>query len=246
MHVFLRRRSGQKHTYDNQIGSLIAVSMLTVALIFFGAARDSLAGDGDSVEVAADPSAAPTLTPDSSSPDSNWEEANQVLEIPQACSQDGVAVACDKRADASFNDSSSSGDDDDEEDIETVGPVRTAPTLDGDATSGDSAVAMQQYGGVDDYQNELAEAPIMMPPTGWSVASSYPSAYPMNPNSRPRMALMAARSPWHWGPMPMSSPLTPAARPPLNPGPWMSSPAMTWGRPAGSLMVMPNMPFRMH
>ena len=246
MHVFLRRRSGQKHTYDYLTGSLIAVSMLAVALIFCGAARDSFADDGDSVEVAPDPSAAPSvfsdsISPDSGWPDSNWEETNQVLEIPQTCSQDGIAVACDQRADTTVNDSSSSGDDDDEEDVETVGPVRTAPTLDQDATGNDPAVATQQWGSVGDYENEVAEAPMIIPPTGWAVAS----AYPMNSNSGPRMALMAARSPWHWTPMAMSSPLTPAARPPLNQGPWMTSSAMTWNRPAGSPMIMPNMSFRM-
>jgi len=243
MHVFVSRRSGQKHTYGYLTGSLIAFSMLVLALIFLGATRDSFADDdGDAVAIAPDLSSAPSVTPDSISPDSNWEEANQVLEIPQACNQDGVAVACDQRADASVSDSSSTGDDDDDEDVETVGPVRTAPTLDEDANSTDSAVASQQWGSVGDYENEGVEAPVIIPPTGWTVAS----AYPMNTNQGPRMALMAARSPWHWGPTAMSSPLTQAARPPLNQGPWMTSPSMTWNRPAGSPMMMPGtMAFRM-
>ena len=38
--------------------------------------------------------------------------------------------------------------------------------------------------------------------------------------------------------LPMSSPITQAARPPLNPGPWMNPPTMSaFGRPAGSPMM---------
>ncbi|MDO8431431.1 MAG: hypothetical protein Q7S58_03380 [Candidatus Binatus sp.] len=234
MPVSYSRRGSQNRTFLNLTGSVAVVSVVVFALMFAGGGV-SYADDPDSgISAAPDSDAPPTLIPDTT-----WESANQVLELPQECNPEHASIPCDQHPVAVANDSSSSSDDDDEEDVETAG-IKSGAVNDADAGGGD-ALAMQQWGVVDEYENEGAEASAMMTPTGWVVTGVYPA----NTNAGPRMALMAGRSPWHFATAPMSSPLTQAARPPLNFGPWMTSPSTTWNRPAGGPMMMPGMSLRM-
>jgi hypothetical protein len=201
--------------------------------MFFGARGTTYADDGDSVSVEPDSSAPPTLIPDTT-----WESANQVLELPQECDPHSASLPCDERASGTVRDSSSGSDDDDEDDVETAGigpaaPSAPAPNDDATAGSGDDFA----MGGVNEYESEGIEEAPMMVSSGWAVA------YPVNTNSGPRMAMMASRSPWHFA-SGMSSPMTPAATP-LN-SPWRSSPMSAWSRPAGGPMMTPGMAFRMH
>jgi hypothetical protein len=238
MPVFLSRRGSQKRTFLSLAGSVAIVPLMALALIFFGAGNRAFADDAESVDVGADSSPPPTLIPGPT-----WEEANPVLEIPQECNPRESSNPCDARASAAVKDSSSSSDDDDEDDVETAGggAPSVAPPGDANANSAEASSGDDfAMGGVNDYENQEIEEPPMIASSGWVVA--YPmntNAYPVNTNSAARMNLMAARSPWHF-----SSPLTSAATPPLNPGPWMSSPMMNFGRPAGGPMMMPGMAFR--
>jgi len=162
--------------------------------------------------------------------DANWERtgpavdedadtAGKVLEIPQAtCSKDGVSVPCDvDTADPT---------DDDGQAINAPSPG-APPTLDDDTAN--AGAPNQDWGTVNDYQNEqIYGVPYAVYPYSVTVASGT-----MNrPSPLPPSAYA-----------PMSSPLTQAAHPPLNPGPWMTPASMSaFSRPAGSPMTPMTMP----
>jgi len=163
--------------------------------------------------------------------DANWERtgraiegdaesADKVLEIPQAaCTRDGVSVACAGTNPAGGDDN----DNDNDQAINAPSPGAPPPTLDEDTASA-AAPDDQDWGTVDDYQNQPAYGvPYAVYPYPTTVAGR------MNgPSQIPASALA-----------PTSSPITQAARPPLNPGPWMLSPSMSaFSRPAGSPMMM--------
>ena len=97
------------------------------------------------------------------------------------------------------------------------------PALDDDTAN--AAWPNQDWGTLDDYQNEPGYGiPYGMSPYGMTVAVGT-----MNRSLSPVPASAY---------VPMSSPLTQAARPPLNPGPWMTPPSMSaFSRPAGSPMM---------
>jgi hypothetical protein len=234
MPVFFSRRGSRKRTFLSLAGSVVFATVFAAALMSLGAGGISYADDGDSASVEPDSGTPLTLIPDTT-----WESANQVLELPQECDPNVASLPCEERASTAAKDSSSSSDDDDDDDVETagIGPAaQPAPAPDENAaatTGGDFAM-----GGVTEYESEGNEEPPMVASYGWVVT------YPVNNNSGPRMAMMAARSPWHFAPG-MSSPLTQAATPLSSP--WMSSPmGGAWGRPAGGPMMMPGMAFRMH
>ncbi len=239
MPVFFSRRGSQDRTFLKLAGSVVFAWLVVVALMFAGRASaddfDPVVGAPPDPAASAEPEPAP---PPTLIPDTTWESANQVLEIPQECNPEHASIPCEHKEVAVTSDSSSSSDDDDDEDIETAG-IKSGAGSDANGGGGGDTLAMQQMDGVSEYQNEGSEEPAMMAP-GWVVSGVYPS----NPNAGPRMAMMAARSPWHFASNPMSSPLTQAARPPLNSGPWMSSPMTSWNRPAGGPMMMPGMSFR--
>lgn len=171
---------------------------------------DDVSGGADSSWERAGAATDPTI-------DDDAETADKVLEIPQAvCSKDGAGPSCSTDADRDDD------DDDDSQVINAPSPGAPPPTLDDDTTS--SAAPPDDWGDVDDYQNQqVYAAPYAVP-----YAVPYPyqvtSAAPTNQLSPPSTFV------------PMSSPLTPAARPPLNPGPWMLSPH-TYSHPAGSPMI---------
>jgi hypothetical protein len=146
--------------------------------------------------------------------DEDAETADKVLEIPQAtCPKDGAPAPCD-----------SSSDDDSDDDSQAINaPSPGAPPAVFDDDTASSGAPDQDWGTVDEYQNQ-------------QVYEGYPYPYPITvavPQSlnRPSQASASAFEP-------MSSPITQAARPPLNQGPWMNPPTMSaFSRPAGSPMM---------
>jgi len=213
------------------------------ALIAFAGARGAFAQDADT---SGDPAAAiNAATPadsagpgdavaagsDSSgdwaraNPDLSTESAVKVLEIPQsACVENGVSIPCDERIVVSNVPADSSAVDNQNDES---APPASPQTFNDDTTSAAPAGSDADWGTADDYANQT-------PVYGWpygvvqsgGAASTGPIyGYPQIPAS------MAFPFP----PRPMSSPITQAARPPLNPGPWMTPPSMMMvGRPAGS------------
>ncbi len=190
---------------------MIVAIFAALALTIFANARAAFSQDADS----------------GTSVDANWERtgpaidgdaesADKVLEIPQAaCTKNGVSVAC-----AGTN-PAGSGDDDDDQAINAPSPGAPPPTLDED-TASSAAPDDQDWGTVDQYQNQPAYGvPYAVYPYPVTVAGTTRTPSPV-----PASAYA-----------PMSSPITQAARPPLNPGPWMLSPSMSqFSRPAGSPM----------
>jgi|SRR5208282_1815434 len=146
--------------------------------------------------------------------DDDAETADKVLEIPQVtCSEDGAFVPCDGADEDDNNDGTQA--------INAPSPG-APPTLD-DQTA-DAAGLNPDWGTLDDYQNQEAYAvPFAVYPYPLVVAVGR-----MNPSRLPLPA--SAYVP--------SSPLTQAALPPLNPGPWMLRPSMSaFSRPAGTPMM---------
>jgi hypothetical protein len=157
--------------------------------------------------------------------DENAETANKVLEIPQAtCTGDTASVPCDAAADAN--------DDDGTQAINAPSPGAPPQVLDDDTAS--SGAPDQDWGDADDYKNQQVYA------VPYAV---YPYPYPATvARSNSTSAVPASAY------APLSSPITQAARPPLNQGPWMNPPTMSaFGRPAGSpMMGMASSPFGFH
>ena len=167
--------------------------------------------------------------------DANWEStgptidedaasADKVLEIPQAkCDNDGTSAPCD----ASVAD----GNDDDGQSINAPQPGSPPQVYDDDTAS--TAAADDDWGTVDDYQNQEVNAvPYAAYPYPYVVAG------PLTMN-RPSPVPASAFAP-------MSSPITQAATP-LNHGPWMPRPSMsTFSRPAGSPMMGMHSAFAFH
>ena len=154
--------------------------------------------------------------------DGDAETGDKVLEIPQvACADDGVSVPC------------ADGSDEDADAINAPSPG-APPTLDDDTA--DARSPNQDWGTLDDYQNEPAYG---VPYAVYSYRMTVAVGTMNRPSPSPASAYL-----------PMSSPLTQAARPPLNPGPWMISPSMSaFSHPAGSPMIgmtMSRRSFRFH
>jgi hypothetical protein len=162
--------------------------------------------------------------------DANWEStgpaidedaasADKVLEIPQAkCDTDGTSAPCDATAAA--------GNDDDGEAINAPSPSSPPQVYDDDTAS--NSAPDEDWGTASDYQNQQVYA---VPYAAYSY--SYPVTSPLAVN-RPSPVPASAYIPMN----PMSSPVTQAARPPLNQGPWMTPPSMSaFSRPAGSPMM---------
>jgi hypothetical protein len=181
--------------------------------------------------------------------DANWERidpdfgadsAEKVLEIPQiACVEDGVSIPCDEQVSASNSpgNGNDNGDDDANPQASSGSSPASPQTLDDDTASAGPIGSDSDWGTADDYANQ----PIYGIPYGTAQYGRVISRGPIygNPQVPPSMA-------FPFPPMAMSSPLTQAARPPLNPtGPWMTPPSMMMlSRPAGSPMA--GQPFRFH
>jgi hypothetical protein len=156
--------------------------------------------------------------------DEDAETADKVLEIPQvACAKDDPPASCDS--------ANADNDDDGSSAINAPSPGAPPTTLDDDTTS--SAAAPDDWGNAEDYQNqEISAVP-------------YAAPYAVYPYAMTGGGTTGGTSVPSTAYVPMSSPLTAAARPPLNPGPWMLSPSRSmYMRPAGSPMM--GMAFGFH
>jgi hypothetical protein len=206
---------------------LVVALFAVLAISFFVSSRAALSQDAttDSTTIdsaAIDSAAGADANWDSTGPalDEDADSAEKVLEIPQvACAEEGASGSC----------SDADADDDDSQAINAPQPG-SPPSLDDDTAS--AGGPGQDWGSVDDYRNEEAYAvPYALYPYPASVVGANVVGSMNRPSQFPSSAFV-----------PMSSPLTPAARPPLNPGPWMARPSMSaFSRPAGS----PMMPMRM-
>jgi hypothetical protein len=171
--------------------------------------------------------ASPASTIDSPVIDESAASADKVLEIPRtACTKDGATVPCDDTADAD-------ADDPDDQAINAPMPGAPPQVYDDDTAS---AGTDPDWGDANDYQNQQVYAvPVPYPVYG------YPYGVTVAQSNQPSPVPASAY-------VPMSSPITQAARPPLNQGPWMNTARMsTFGRPAGSpMMGMASSPFGFH
>ena len=185
------------------------------------------AGPGDAVAAGSDSSGDWARA----NPDLSTDSAVKVLEIPQTeCVENGVSIPCDERIIVSNAPGIGSTTDNGNDESAQPAAPESPQTFDDDTASAAPAGSDADWGTADDYANQT-------PIYGWpygavqsgGVASRGPIyGYPQIPSS------MAFPFP----PRPMSSPITQAARPPLNPGPWMTPPSMMMvGRPTGSPMA---------
>jgi len=193
---------------------VIIATCAALALTVFVNARSAFSQEdpvsGTSVDANWNP-AAPTIDEDAAS-------ADKVLEIPQAaCTKDDPSGSCDSTTTAA--------NDDDPNDQTINAPMPGSPpsVLDDDTAS--SGAPDQDWGDANDYQNQQVYAvpyAVYGYPYGVTVARTTNGSM-----SGPTSSFA-----------PMSSPITQAARPPLNQGPWMTPPTMSaFGRPAGSPMM---------
>ena len=200
---------------------IIAISA-ALAIVVFANDRFAFSQEdpvsGTSVDANWD-SAAPTADSTGPTIDEDAASADKVLEIPQAtCDDDGTSAPCAASADANAND-------DDGQAINAPSPGAPPQVYDDDTASNGSPD--DDWGTVDDYQNQQVYA------VPYAV---YGYPYPVtSPLAMNRLSTVPASA---YAPMPMSSPLTQAARPPLGQGPWMTPPSMSvFSRPAGSPMM---------
>ncbi len=213
--------------------SFLITVFAVLVLLFIGGAHRTIAADSSD--------SGPDADWERVAPDPSTSKPDQVLEIPQACTQDGVAVPCDDASNLANDARDSSGDGDDADDIQTVrgGSAGGSPTLGDDNANPD---ANTDWGSADDYQNEQAYLPVQVP---YGMQVPYGIVTTPSRVNRPRTPVPA--SAYQVPLIAMSHPITSAATPPLRPtGAWMTPPSMTpFARPAGSSM-MPAPSFRFH
>lgn len=201
------------------------------AALIDGATTADSAGPGDAIAAGSDSDG----DWQRANPDLTSESAEKVLELPQTeCVQNGVSIPCDERITVS-NPPATANDNPDDNGVQAAdGSAPGSPqTFDDDSANAAPAAADADWGTADDYANQT---PIYGIPYG-TVASRGPIYG--NPQIPPSMVF----------PFPpttaMSSPLSQAARPPLNTGPWMTRPSMMMmSRPAGSPMAGGALRFR--
>jgi hypothetical protein len=203
------------------IVAIFAALAMTVLVNARSAFAQEEATSGTSVDADWD-RAAPTI-------DDSASSADKVLEIPQAtCNKDDPSAPCDTSA--------ANPDDPNDQAINAPQPGSPPPVLDDDTAS--SGSSDPDWGDATDYQNQQV----------YAAPYAYPYAYGYGVgvarNANPQSPVPASA----YAPAPMSSPLTQAARPSLNPGPWMNPPTMSaFSRPAGSpMMGMASSPFGFH
>lgn len=192
---------------------LIVALLAALAMTVFVNARAAFSQD------AGDPGVGVDASSDSTGPaiDEDAASADKVLELPQVTSASDGAPDTSGSPDADANDDSQA--------INAPSPGAPPPALDDDTAN--SGTADDDWGTVNDYQNQqVSAAPYMAYSYPTTVATT---AVPETMN-RPQVPASAYVA--------MSSPITQAARPPLNPGPWMLSPSMSmYSRPAGNAMM---------
>jgi hypothetical protein len=159
--------------------------------------------------------------------DDSASSADEVLEIPQAtCDKDDPSAPCATSA--------AKPDDPNDEAINAPQPGSPPPVLDDDTSA--SAATDPDWGDATDYQNQQVYAA----PYAYPYAYGYGVGVVRNVNPQSPVPASAYA--------PMSSPITQAARPSLNPGPWLNPPTLSaFSRPAGSPMIgMASSPFGFH
>lgn len=192
---------------------LFVAVFATLAMTVFVSARAAFAQEAPVSGTSVDASWERT-SPEGPAIDADAATADKVLEIPQApCTKDGASGPCDSTA--------PDGSGDDDQAINAPSPGAPPQTYDEDTAT--SAASDQDWGTVDDYQNQPAYGvPYLVYPYPVAAAGTARIPAPVPPSAY----------------VPMSGPVTQAARPPLNQGPWMLSPSMSaFGRPAGSPMM---------
>jgi hypothetical protein len=200
---------------------LIIATCAALALTLYVNARSAFAQEDPESGTSVDANwdpTGPTIDEDAAS-------ADKVLEIPQAaCTRDDASVPCDNSTTAA-NDN-----DPDDQTINAPQPGAPPSVLDDDTAS--SGAPDSDWGDANDYQNQQVYAIPYAVYGGYGVNVAQTTNGPV---SIPSSAYA-------------SSPITQAARPPLNQGPWMNPPTMSaFGRPAGSpMMGMASSPFGFH
>jgi hypothetical protein len=191
-----------------RLARLIVAIFAALAMTVLVSARAAFSQDAEDSAAVADASSEPT----GPALDEDADAADKVLEIPQvACADDGVSVPC------------TDGSDEDADGAAVNASSPGAPPTPDDETA-DARSPNQDWGTLSEYQNAPAYgvpyAGYASPMTVAAGTMNRPSQFPASPY------------------VPMSSPLTQAARPPLNPGPWMLSPSMSpFSHPAGNPMI---------
>ena len=149
--------------------------------------------------------------------DDNAASADKVLEIPQAtCNNDGLRFPATRRL--------PSGDDPDDQTINAPQPGSPPQST----MTTPPAAARQMRIGARGRLSESAGLCGAVRRIMLTVRGRRPAHDESDPRPFPRLRIS----------LPMSSPLTQAARPPLSQGPWMNPPTMSaFGRPAGSPMM---------
>jgi hypothetical protein len=188
---------------------LIVAIFAALAMIVLVSARAAYSQDAEDSAAGIDAS----LEGPGPAVDEDAKTADKVLEIPQlTCANDGISLPCgvsDEDADAGA------------QAINAPSPG-APPTLDDDTAA--ASLPNQDWGTLDDYQNQQAYG------VPYAVYA-YPMIVAAGAMNRPSPSPASAY-------VPMSGPLTQAARPPLNPGPWMMSPSLSpFSHPAGNPMM---------
>ena len=193
------------------IVAIFAALAMTVFVNARSACAQEAAESGTSVDANWDRTA-PTI-------DDSASSADKVLEIPQAaCNKDDPSAPCDTSAAAT-------PDDPNDEAINAPMPGSPPTVLDDDTAA--SAATDPDWGDATDYQNQQVYAA----PYAYPYAYGYGYGVGVPRNLNPQSPVPASA----YAP---SSPITQAARPPLNPGPWMNPSTMSaFSRPAGSPMM---------
>ncbi|HZC46132.1 MAG TPA: hypothetical protein VE243_06625 [Candidatus Acidoferrum sp.] len=196
---------------------LIVAVFAALAMAVFVNARTVFAQDAAESGTSVDANWERT-TPEEAAPalDETTETPEKVLEIPQApCNKDGAAVPCD--------DTSANADEDGNQTINAPQPGAPPQTFDENTASN---APDDDWGTVNDYQSQQVYA------VPYAAYGAYPYSV-ANAGTRgvPSQVPASAYAP-------MSSPVTQAARPPLNQGPWMTPSSISqFSRPAGSPMM---------
>ena len=193
---------------------LIIATFVTLAMTVFVNAHSAFSQEEAESGTSVDANWTSTAsTIDAPTIDESAASADKVLEIPQATCKDGSSGPCDD-----------ADDDDNDQAINAPQPGSPPQVFDDDTAS--SGAPDDNWGDADDYQNQqvYAAVPYAVYPYPYAVGAQQTA-------NRPSPVPASAYAP-------MSSPITQAALPPLNPGPWMNPPTMSaFARPAGSPMM---------
>ena len=174
------------------------------------------------------------LAEDPPGPDSaiDSDSPSQVLEIPQACTRDGVEIGCNAAAAGTADPSAADS------------TVATAPSNGGDTTGVDEAAADASWGTIQEYQNQFpADGAMVAGVPSWSgsMSSAAYAAVPLY--ASPPVIMRPAYNPVF--PPRTFAPAGPIAINPIMPArPWMAPSVIQPFRPGGPMPGMASSPFR--